>query len=175
MSGGFLVNGIGACPPAAAVPAAYSNPFYTDPVTGALWLDGAAWVAVTAPVITQGATPTFTVNYAAYRKFGRSVRYQGFVTITGTPGTGATAVSLAPPAGVTVLSGSLIRPIGTGLIYDSSAGFLYRGIAVPVTVAQVCMLATNATGLGYLGADTFTAALATGDQISWDYEFETVS
>lgn len=180
--GGFIlskaasIDAVTGCPPAEAVAAGYYNPFRQDPVSKGIWSAEGRWIDVPAPLVSQGATPSFTVLYAAYRRIDTSVRYQGSVSITGTPGTASNAVIIGLPPGITSwrwVAGSL-RNIGAGIIFDSSASAYYKGLAVLISATTIGLLYTAGTTANYLGVLDFTAAVATSDTISWDVEAEVV-
>lgn len=141
----------------------------------------AGWVDVAAPGVTQGVTTcVYSVAYAAYRRLpNRSVRYQGAISVTSGVGTAGGVIQIPLPVAYpmrAVGATAIVRPIGTGLIFNSSGGAYHRGlIAVQNSTTLVQMLATNTTSANYLGAVDFTEALAVSDQISWDFEYEAAS
>ena len=149
-----------------------------DNVLGAWQYAGAVPVGVWTdiiPLVTQGATPTFTTNYAAWTKQGRIARYQGQVVITGTGGTAGNPVVVALPFLLRASAVGSVRAFGTGVLFDSSASSYYRMIASPVSTSTMQFMATSSVAAQYIGAIDFTAALATSDQLSWDVTYESAS
>src|SRR5881397_1025495 len=87
-----------------------------------------SWTAYT-PTLTQGATPSKTVEYAGWMKTGRLVTVALSLAMTATtPGTAANAVIIGLPsaAGTPVT----FRSLGSAGIFDSSASLWYTGLAV---------------------------------------------
>lgn len=162
--------------PVAGMVAYLSTPKQMTTYDGSTWrVSGqpGGWTDVASPVITQSATPTFTTNYAAYEITNRTLRYQGLVTITGTPGTAGNAVRLGLPATLRAAAiTAAVRNCGTGVVFDTSAGAYYPSLAVPVTTTAIQFKYTGSTSANYIGAADFTAALATGDTVSWDITAE---
>lgn len=132
------------------------------------------WTDVAAGSITfvqNVTTVTKTAGYAAYQKYGTTVRWQGHLTATGA-GAGGGIVSIGLPFAARAAGAALIRPIGTGIIFDTSASAYWKGIAVPTTTTTMQFVATSTTSANFLGAVDFTAALAAGDTVSWDVVYE---
>lgn len=161
------------------------------PADGATWYDttnklvyryntgATAWVKVDAlgawttwtPVVTQSATPTFTNTRSVYIKQGRRVKSDGLLTFTATPGTAGNAIVMTLPftaAGTTVNS-----LVGKAIFFDSSAGFYYYADLVIASSTTVKLLInTNGAAATFLGVTSFTAAIATGDTLSYSMDFE---
>lgn len=120
------------------------------------------------PTLTQSATVTKTTTYAGYSRIGNWIHGTVALTVTGT-GTAANAVTVGLP--VACVTGANIV-IGTGFIFDASTGTaLYKGILLlsSTTTAQFAVTST-ATG-GRLGTEAFTAALASGDLVNYDFSY----
>jgi len=139
---------------------------------GALTLDGAnvlvtpgAWTSW-SPSITQSGSVTYT-GTGKYEKVGRSVRYAGVFNIT-SAGTGGVIVKIGAP--VTAAAANV--PTGTGWIYDLSVTTNYRG---PVNLWDTSTFSIVSAGNGGMGANEFTAALASGDVISIAGTYEAAS
>ena len=131
-----------------------------------------AWTTWT-PTITQSGSVTVTNTSSTYIRVGRLVIARFSLAVTGT-GTGANAVVIDTPVTPTTNGTGVI--IGNGMIFDSSASLLYRGLAfLPPSTSTVRLLGTNSTANAYLGADTFTAALASGDTIVGELIYEAAS
>ena len=128
------------------------------------------WTSYT-PTLTQSSAVTKTVNYAKYEKVGRMVSVVITLSVTGT-GTASNAVTISLPFTATSSTG-----FGNGYIYDSSAGLVYPGIVEFSTTTTAAFYPASATAGGgsYLGATTFTAALASGDIIKLGCTYETTS
>jgi hypothetical protein len=143
------------------------NAHVRDNLKALLPLDALAWTGYT-PSLTQSGTVTKTVTYAKYTQFGNSVKCRVLLSVTG-GGTGSNAIIIGLP--VTATLGSF-SSAGAGYVFDSSAGLNYGGVVqlVSTTTAQLLPTATN--GSGALGVVGFTAALASGDTIHFEFEYE---
>lgn len=129
-------------------------------------LDTDAWTAYT-PTLTQSVTVTKTVEYARYTKVGRLTIVQLSLAVTGA-GTAANAVVVGMPFDTVNF-----RCVGTGGIFDSSAGLWYTGMANRSGAATFNI---QGSGVGSaFGSATFTAALASGDVVTADLTFEAAS
>lgn len=127
-----------------------------------------AWTDYT-PTITQNGAVAKTVNYARYNVDGKSVRVQVYVSITGS-GTAANIVTVSLP--VTAATGGLLTG-GGFLLYDSSSPTpFFAGVTVMNTSTSVKFLCSGTSQ--YLGANggSFTAGLASGDILSFDFDYE---
>lgn len=127
-----------------------------------------AWTTFT-PTLTQSATVTKTVTYARYTKIGRLVIAQVALAVTGA-GTASNAVLIGLP--VAALNSAAIEDIGTGHIFDASAVLVYKGHATYASTTTIQLRPSSTTTTGVLGADTFTAALASGDEIGYSVTYE---
>jgi hypothetical protein len=129
------------------------------------------WVSYT-PVVAQPSTGiAATINYARYMKIGRLVKVQANISVTGA-GTSGQAISMSLPiTGVTPsLNGNTI---GTMEVYDLSSGVVYGGFAVQNTTTTVVARHYSASGAGNsIGTGTASFALANGDQIFTNIEYE---
>lgn len=129
-----------------------------------------AWTAY-VPTLTQGAALSKTDAYCRYLKVGRLVIAQVNISVgaTGTAGT-AFAVSLPTAAAAALSAGSRI---GTGHIFDASAGTRYIG-AAEVATSTTVTLVTDVTGGNSWGAVP-SIALGSTDQISFAVTYEAAS
>lgn len=130
-----------------------------------------AWTAYT-PTLTQSATVTKTVTYAKYQRVGRLIVAQVLLAVTGT-GTGANAVAVGLP--VTAATSSVDLECGSGHIVDASAAAVYKGFACLATTTTIQLRPSSTTTTGFLGADTFTAALASGDLVTYNVMYESAT
>jgi hypothetical protein len=114
------------------------------------------------PQIDQGASTNIakTVTEARYVQMGVVVHAWFLLAITAS-GTGGSAITITLP--ITATGHSSTTPIGSGLIYDSSATNQYLGSWSLVSTTQIA-LNTNVTGAGAVGASP-SFALASGDSI----------
>lgn len=156
---------------------------YNSTTAGLEFYDGTAWqpltpvwtdVAAAAITFTQGATVTKTATYAAYEKIGTLVHWQGRLAVTGA-GTAATAIKVSVPFAIRTAAAVANRPIGTGVVLDLDAVLFYRCIAVIFDANTLVFFVNGSTVANYAGADTFTAALASGDTVSWDVTYESAA
>jgi hypothetical protein len=111
------------------------------------------------PVITQGATPTFTLLAGWYKRSRGVFTAQATMQLT-SAGTATNTITISTP--VTLANAEYVG--GSVQVYDSSVTTLYHGYATPSsTTVFVAMQAgaTAATGIGNNPAVT----LASGDQI----------
>lgn len=139
--------------------------------SGSAWSTvGPLYGALTSytPTLTQSGSVTFT-NASSYIRLGRMVIYTFHCTVTGT-GTGANAVTITLP--FTAASAESTRPLGTGLIFDTSASLVYPGHAVYNSTTTLIFRPSDQAANAALGASVFTAALAAGDTVSGTVMFE---
>jgi hypothetical protein len=144
--------------------------------TGSAWIEFArhgVWTDYT-PTLAQGVTVTKTVNYARYVRFGRTIHAQGLVSVTST-GTAASAISMGFP--VTPATAGILtnRTIGSAWIADNSAGLTHPAFAVIFSGPVIVFISSTAAVNNYEGVSIFSAALASGDQISWAISYEAAS
>lgn len=126
------------------------------------------WTSFT-PTLTQSATPTKTVVYARYIKLGRLVIAQVYLNVTSS-GTGANNVIVGLP--VTAAQASL--PAGSLYIYDASVGVNY--IATATLASTTTIFGVRGDGsAGVLGSSGFTAALANGDSVLYNVQYESAT
>lgn len=127
-----------------------------------------AWTAYT-PTLTQSVTVTKTVEYADYTKVGRLMVVQFSLAVTGA-GTAANAIVIGMPSGFDTLN---FRGIGSGGVFDASAGLWYTGM---IQRAGVGTMNIQLSGVGgAAGAGGMTAALASGDVVTGTAIFEATS
>lgn len=133
------------------------------------------------PTITQSGTVTATLSYSKYRRTGRWIDAQCFLTVTGT-GTSTNRIEVALPVAA---ASSLGLIVGRGYVYDQTPANsgIYRGDAVLTgSGARVYLLDTSINGatagdgagkadIG-LGANTFQGALAAGDFVALTIGYE---
>ena len=128
------------------------------------------WTSFT-PTLTQSGAVTKTTTYARYYKVGRFVHVQVLLAVTGS-GTGGNTVTVSLPFTAAQAGG---MSAGGGSIYDASVGAAYPGRVLLNTTTTAALSPTNVTTGGYLGAATFTAALASGDSIDMEFRYEATS
>lgn len=141
---------------------------------GTAWEQGltvGAWTTYT-PTLVQSGAVTKTVTYGAYTKVGRTVTFQVTLTCTGA-GSAANPVTIGLP--VTAAKSTLVV-IGSGWIFDASAVLMYRAVTEIVTATTVSLRSTvGTTATAFLGADQFTAALASGDILTCTGTYESAA
>lgn len=113
------------------------------------------------PTLTQGATPTKSVEFAVYARVGPFVLASVSLNVTSTA-TAANAVVVGLPP----VTFNNFRTLGVGSIFDASASTWYHGHAVWAS-ATTCQIWPNAA-TSPLGVTSFTAALASGDKVCLD-------
>jgi len=128
------------------------------------------WVSHT-PVITQSGAVTHTDTYCRYNRAGGIVVLEATISIT-SAGAANNAVLVSIP-GTAAQAGNMV--VGSGFIFDTSAGLNYPVIAVMNTTTAIGFVdATAATSVlaGQTGS-AFSAAFASGDGISFSAKWET--
>lgn len=123
------------------------------------------------PTLTQSGSVTYTNDSGLWR-IGRLVIARFNLTVTGS-GTGANVVTVSTPF-IMWTSSSLVT-LGTGMIFDTSANAIYKGVIVPASTGTIQFRSTDLVTNQALGASNFTAALAAGDVVSGFYMFEAAS
>jgi hypothetical protein len=131
----------------------------------------APWVTTFSPVITQGVAMTMTSGFSTYQRVGPSVCFQGTRDVASGVGTASTVFDMTTP--LPVKNPHPHRPIGTAVLIDASAGLIYRMLVIPVSAITVRFFGTHTITPGYMGGVDFTAALAVGDRLAWDMQYET--
>lgn len=123
--------------------------------------EGGAWTTWT-PAVTQSGSVTVTNTRSRYARYGRTIHFVCSLSVTGA-GTSLNAITVTLP--VTAASGGNV--CGEGFIFDSSAGINYVGMAYLFSTTLMTLVpAASTSGSLELGAQTFTAALASGDIIN---------
>ena len=112
------------------------------------------------PTVTQSGAVTATVTHAVYGRWGRLIIANFRLAVTGS-GTGGNAVTVSLP--VTAARANMV--VGTGSVFDNSAGLSYSG---NVFLASASSMDYRQHGTGTatdnrLGMAGFTAALASSD------------
>lgn len=156
----------------AAAATSITNANITDsrPLAAALGgFANAAWTSYT-PTLTQGATVAKTVTYAKWQRTGRMITVEGILSVTGS-GTSSTGVEIGLPVAA-ALGGGSNGVIGTGMIYNVSTSFLFKGIADLLTTSTFCLRTVHSTSAAALGAASFTGGLASGDQVRFSVTYE---
>lgn len=128
-----------------------------------------AWTTYT-PSLTQSGTVTKTVSYAAYQRMGRMITVLVRLIVTGT-GTGANAVVVGLP--VTASAANLIA--GSGIVFDSSASAVYKGLVNLASTTTVRLYYAGDTTVSSLGQAGFTAGLASNDEVQFCATYEAAS
>ncbi len=130
------------------------------------------------PTITQGGTVTsFTTNTARYSQIGKHVHVEGLLTINNA-GTAAGANEIIISLPVTAAASASPVAAGAGTLYDTSADILYPFMSRITSTTAFKMVPTDqimltyAAGGLFMGTLRFTAALATGDQIVFNFSYE---
>ena len=132
--------------------------------------EGGQWTSWT-PTVTQSGTVTATVTYARYARYGRTIHFEAFLSITGT-GTGANDITVTLPVTASYGDGA----IGNGTVYDASTNILYHGTLTKTSTTVAKIIAISGAGSPfYLGSASFTAALANPDNISISGTYQAAS
>lgn len=139
---------------------------------------GGAWALISAhgayetftPTLTQSATPTKTVTRAAYHRSGRRISGDSVLTLTGA-GTASNNIVVGLPVAMATTDPSTI--LGYGWLFKIATGFLHFFTLLRQNSTS-CVLLVNASGAagGYLGTTGTAAALASGDVITYSFDYE---
>lgn len=141
--------------------------------TGSTWSTiGPVHGALTSytPTLVQSGAVTKTALRTTYSRVGRRVTGQFNLAATGAGSATFPVLVGIPVAAVASVDQNDI--VGVGFVRDASANIKYRGLLVHIDTVQLQFLTLHSTADGYLGNADFTAALASGDQISGKFEYE---
>jgi len=154
----------------ARIPIGTNNQVLTADSTQAL---GLKWAAAPSPSYTytdytptlgQNGAVTKTVNTARYVQIGKFVHAFGTLTVTGT-GNASNSISIGFP-----VANAYNSLDGFLSLYDASSGLNYKGIHYSGT-SFVSLMSTSNSNLGVVD---FTAALAAGDVLYFNFYYESV-
>lgn len=131
------------------------------------------------PTVTQSGTVTsFSTNVARYQQVGKRVHVYGTLIINNAgTAAGANEIRISLPVNYAFPS-SAVGAAGVGSLYDASADILYPFSVRLASATVFTMLPVDQIMTGYgagglvLGTLRFTAALATGDVINFDFSYE---
>lgn len=122
-----------------------------------------AWTDYT-PTLSQNGTVTKTVTYCRYRRYGRTVVYQGYIVATAA-GTAGQVISVSLPVTAAIAS---FHPVGTFYFYDASTATNYAGTSLNRSTTSLGFLVNQAGEVG----NNPSFALAADDQIKWEVVYE---
>lgn len=132
--------------------------------------EGGAWTSWT-PTVTQSGSVTVTNTRSRYARYGRTIHFLVSLAVTGS-GTSSNAITVSLP----VAAAATDEIIGNGWVLDTSTSTIYPAYLYTGSTSIVWLRnTTTATGDGRLGADVFTAALASGDSIKLSGTYEAAS
>lgn len=151
------------------ITAAIWNQDVVDNQTAAFPLGVGAWTTYTPDLEQNNVAVTKTVTRATYMRVGRTVWVHVQLAVTGT-GTAAQRIDVGLP--VTAAFGSNAC-IGSGYLFDTSATTNYPFVVLVLAGGtQVAFLPTSTDQANFLGSGVFTAALASGDNITFTATYE---
>lgn len=127
----------------------------------------ATWGAY-VPALTQGASVAITIHYASFARYGSLATGNSRIEPT-SGGTAASVIECSAPA--TGISGVVGSVVGSFIFYDHSAAIYYSG-SVILYSATIFRFISNGSS-SYLGSSGFDGAVASPDQISFSYSYET--
>lgn len=141
---------------------------------------GAAWSTVGpmhgalipwTPVISQGVNVTFTNTRSVYSRVGRQITGSFQLSVTGA-GSASTLISISIP--FTAVGTNDLCFLGNGKWYDASTGFESSAFLVlSNTTNMKYQIASQGGSVGaYLGTSGNTAALAAGDAVVGQFQYE---
>ena len=130
--------------------------------------EGGAWSTYT-PTLTQSATPTKTVTIGRYARIGRTIVGTVSLAVTSS-GTAANAVLVGLPVAsiAYAVNGSAL---GVGTIFDTSASSFYTGALIYVSTTTAAIYGGGGVASA-LGITQFTAAIASGDVVTYNFCYE---
>lgn len=121
------------------------------------------------PTVTQSGSVTVTNTYSVYWRVGRRVKCITKLTVTGS-GTGANAVVIGALPFTAAIADIYV---GTGSVSDATGPAQYQGNAYLSSTTTLTLWAMNTTAADTrLGLNQFTAALASGDIVFAQFEYE---
>lgn len=115
------------------------------------------WTAYT-PTLTQGSAVTKTVIRSAYKKIGRTVIFEFYLSATAA-GTAANAITVSLP--FTAVTNTNV--VGSFYVYDATGGVNRIGVAALTSTTTVGGVVDGSTG--YMGVSGLTNALASGSAV----------
>jgi hypothetical protein len=122
------------------------------------------------PSVAQSNTPTQTVVRAVYTRTGRWVEGYAHVTI-GAAGTAANNVIVQLPVAAD-LGTVEFTPIGSAYIRTSAGLMYFAELNVGAGTSEALfVIRSQGVSVTYLGTTTFTAALASGDKVSYRFGY----
>lgn len=124
---------------------------------------GAVWESYT-PTLTQSVTVTKTINNARYARLQKIIICDIALTCT-SAGTAANEVAVGLPIATLATTN---RQIGSGFVYDASAGFVYQVQAYNATTTTAKFFYQAPFGWGF----SPNIALASSDQIRMLFTYE---
>ena len=158
----------------ARIPIGTNNQVLTADSTQALglkWATPSGFSAYTSwsPTIDQGNTNIATTgNQAYYATSGEVVHCYGTINLNGA-GVGGNAIGFSVPIAPNALMNQQAQ-IGSGGVYDASTATMYPGFAYRYTASRFAIMPSTVTSApGFLGNTAFTAALAAGDAVYFNF------
>jgi hypothetical protein len=134
--------------------------------------EGGAWTTWT-PTLQQAGVVTATVNHAVFGRWGRLIMASFRLTATG-----AGSANIAVQVSLPVTAARAVGSLGSGVIFDLSAGLLYSGTPILASTTGLQFEGHGAgvspNSLGSTGS-YFTAALAAGDVVTATITYEAAS
>lgn len=131
---------------------------------------GGAWTAWTTMTVTQGVGVTFSINQGSWMRVGRTVHARFFLSMT-SAGTATTAFSMSGLPVAASMFGFL--PVGQVVLNDASTGLQFQSFYVlENSTGGVFYNTVGGVANPRLGVSGFTAALASGDQLSGSITYE---
>ena len=109
-----------------------------------------------------------TVTAARYAGIGAMSWVSVVLAVTGT-GTSGTALTVSLPSGHNNTNVNAV--LGQGYVYDSSAGTIYRAIALAASATTVRLQRTDSGSLTSIGSDP-SFALGNGDIVAFTAMYE---
>lgn len=124
------------------------------------------------PTLTQSGAVSKTVTYARHVQIGKLVIFQFYLDVTGA-GSANNAITVALPVAAAVSTAMIV---GTGSVFDASAGVIYGSRcrlsgASAVSFSSDSGTATSAVSVGATSSP-MTAALASGDVVFGSVMYE---
>jgi hypothetical protein len=129
--------------------------------------EGGAWTSY-SPGLAQTGAVTFTIDYSKYSRYGRTIHWSFWLTVT-SAGTGGSAIVLTTPT----TAASRFGIQGSGSATDASGSLRYTGLWRGESTTTAILVTHSTTGTGW--GNNPNIALASGDVLEGHITYESAS
>lgn len=120
------------------------------------------------PALTQTNSINYTPTTIRFKYLHGTVTCSGICAVT-SAGTAGAVIRVGVPIAARSAGG---LPVGSGSVYDASANIAYAGMAYLDSTTTLGIQGGSGAVNNGLGASGFTAALASGDAVTWTAFYE---